>query len=57
MILERIGECRIDIGDAFTKTKGKNIRPIGKVDNAQPLTEYDENHPYIIAMYDKTEVG
>lgn len=57
MILKHIEVCRIDIGDAFTKTQGKNIRPIGKVDNARPLTEYDENHPYIIAMYDKTEVG
>ncbi|GAB1483411.1 hypothetical protein MASR2M78_22270 [Treponema sp.] len=57
MIIERVKACREDIGDAFTKTKGKNNRPIGKVENARTLTEYDENHPYIIAMYDKNEVG
>ncbi|WP_428868719.1 sulfatase-like hydrolase/transferase [Clostridium sediminicola] len=57
MIMEKIEKCRKDIGDAFTDTKGENIRDIGKVEKANPLTEYDENHPYIISMYDKTEVG
>ena len=57
MIVQRIEVCREDIGDAFTHTRGKNIRPIGKVEDAKPLTTYDENHPYIIAMYDKNEVG
>jgi hypothetical protein len=46
LIMKRIEHCRVDIGDAF-----------GKVDDPKPLTTYDENHPYIIAMYDKTEVG
>ena len=55
--MREIELCRTDIGDAFTNTKGARVRPIGKVDNAQPLTVYDENHPYIIAMYDKNEVG
>jgi arylsulfatase A-like enzyme len=57
MITERIQACREDIGDAFTQIKGSNTRPIGKVLHARPLTMYDENHPYIIAMYDKNEVG
>ncbi len=57
IITERIQACREDIGDAFTQTQGRNIRPIGKVAHAKPLTVYDENHPYIIAMYDKNEVG
>jgi arylsulfatase A-like enzyme len=57
MIMKKIEDCRQDIGDAFTNTKGKNIRPIGKVEYAKPLTVYNEKHPYIIAMYDKTEVG
>ncbi|MTI59860.1 MAG: Cerebroside-sulfatase [Firmicutes bacterium] len=57
MIMEKIEECRADIGDKFTNTIGKNTREIGQVENAKPLTEYNENHPYIISMYDKTEVG
>jgi arylsulfatase A-like enzyme len=57
MIHEKIRSCREDIGDAFTKVAGKNVRPIGKVSKAKPLTQYDENHPYIVAMYDKNEVG
>jgi arylsulfatase A len=56
-IMKKIEICREDIGDAFTNTVGKNVRSVGKVEHAKPLTEYDENHPYIISMYDKTEVG
>lgn len=56
-IMGKINICREDMGDAFTGIIGKNIRPIGKVENPKPLTVFDENHPYIIAMYDKTEVG
>lgn len=56
-IMKEIEQCRLDLGDAFTKTDAKNIRAIGKVENPKPLTEYDENHPYIISLYDKTEVG
>jgi arylsulfatase A-like enzyme len=43
---------REDIGDAATGIVGKNNRPIGRVGNAKPLTEYREDHPYMIAMYD-----
>ncbi len=49
--------CRKDIGDTFTGTVGENIRPIGRVENAKPLTEYNPEHPYIIALYDRNEVG
>lgn len=57
MIMKKIEACREDIGDEFTNTVGKNIRSAGKVDNPKPLTEYNENHPYIISLYDKTELG
>lgn len=50
-------EYRNDLGDSTTGNAGSNRRAIGKVENAKPLTEYDENHPYIIAMYDKTDAG
>jgi arylsulfatase A-like enzyme len=56
-IMKRIEACRKDVGDAFTNTKGRHVRPIGRVAHAKPLTSYDENHPYIMAMYDKNEVG
>ncbi|MCK9478132.1 MAG: sulfatase [Firmicutes bacterium] len=48
---------RNDLGDSFVNIKGENIRDIGKVENPTMLTEYDENHPYIIAMYDKSDRG
>jgi len=48
----RADACRRDIGDAATGVVGENIRPAGKVDNPKPLTQYDPNHPYIVALYD-----
>jgi len=56
-MMKKIENCRKDLGDTFSRTKGKNIREIGSVENAKPLTMYDENHPYIIALYDRNEVG
>lgn len=56
-IMEKVEECRLDMGDAVTGVKGKNVRAIGKVENAKPLTEYDINHPYIVALYDREEIG
>lgn len=52
-----IKECADDIGDEAAGIKGKNIRPAGVVLDPKPLTKYDPDHPYIIAMYDKEEVG
>lgn len=49
--------CRQDLGDAATGVAGKGVRPIGRVQNPKPLTEYDERHPYIIAMYDSEDMG
>lgn len=43
---------RHDIGDEQSGVIGKNNREIGRVDNSCTLTTYDENHPYMIAMYD-----
>ncbi len=44
--------AREDLGDTHKNIKGKRKRRIGFVENPQFLTEYDENHPYIDAMYD-----
>ena len=46
-----------DLGDEHTGIAGQGVREIGKVENPVPLTAYDENHPYIIAMYDKEDFG
>jgi len=56
-LTRRIEACRQDLGDAATGVVGSDIRPIGRVDNPKPLTEYDPDHPYIIAMYDKHHRG
>lgn len=61
-----LDECREDLGDSgvglrgtgeYIGVTGKNVRPIGRVENPVPLTEYDPDHPYIIAMYDKGDRG
>ena len=41
-----------DIGDSVDGIAGRNIRPIGRVANPKTLTEYDPEHPYMIASYD-----
>jgi arylsulfatase A-like enzyme len=48
----RAEACREDIGDVLTGATGRNCRPIGRVANARPLTEYDPDHPYMVAIYD-----
>ena len=52
-----IQACREDIGDKAVGSEGANCRPIGAVENPEPLTEYNPNHPYIIAMYDLEDAG
>ena len=54
---ELLETCRSDLGDDYTQKSGKNVRPVGETENPQPLTNYDPEHPYIIAMYDKEESG
>ena len=54
---KRIEECRKDLGDAITGITGENVRQIGRVENPHPLTEYREGHPYMVAMYDRDEIG
>ena len=54
---QRIEASRRDIGDAAVGAVGENVRPIGRVDNPKPLTQYDPNHPYFMAEYDKHHRG
>ncbi len=48
---------REELGDEATGAEGRNIRPIGRVEDPKPLTEYDPDHPYIIAIYDLEDAG
>lgn len=56
-IMKKVERCREDMGDSVVHMTGKNVRPIGRVQNARPLTEYCSSHPYIAAMYDRDEIG
>lgn len=57
VLMLKIEACRRDLGDEATNAVGENVRPIGRVDNPKPLTEYDPDHPYIMAEYDKHHRG
>ncbi len=47
-----------DLGDERLNIEpSANVRPLGKVDNPQPLTEFDPNHPYFMAEYDLPDRG
>lgn len=50
-----VEKCRNDMGDSLTTTQGKNVRPKGFVKDFKPITEYNSNHPYMIAFYDLSE--
>ena len=49
--------ARADLGDAATGTAGTGCRPLGRVAEPRPLTQFDPDHPYYIAMYDLNEIG
>lgn len=48
---------RCKLGDSLTEEKGTETRPCGVVENPKTLTSYNPEHPYIISMYDKDDVG
>ncbi|MDQ8192807.1 sulfatase [Coraliomargarita sp. SDUM461004] len=41
-----------ELGDRLTGVVGFGERASGYIEDAKPLTEYDPEHPYMIAMYD-----
>lgn len=43
-------------GDRRLAREGTEIRDIGLCKNPEPLTKYDENHPYMIACYDLADM-
>ena len=51
--LEKLADkCREDIGDSLTGIRGKNCRQKGFEKIFKPLTSYDQENPYMIALYD-----
>ena len=57
-ILETLCEkYRRELGDDLLGIKGQEIRACTRIKQPKALTEYDERHPYIVAMYDKEDKG
>jgi len=46
---------REDMGDSLTKTSGQNVRPKGFVKDFKPITQYQAEHPYMMASYDLSD--
>ena len=57
MLERQLDQCRLDLGDRASGIEGGNIRHKGRVENPRTLTQYNPDHPYIIAMYDKEDCG
>lgn len=49
-------EFRRVFGDQRLNCVGTDIREVGLCNNPKPLTEFDENHPYMIAYYDLADM-
>ncbi len=49
--------ARSTLGDARLGVTGAEVRPVGRVSDPQPLTEYDPDHPYYMAEYDLSDRG
>ena len=56
-LLALLDEGRADLGDEATGVVGRGVRPIGRVDDPQPLTTFDPDHPYYAAEYDLPHRG
>jgi len=56
--LEGLAEtARAAMGDARLGIAGAEVRPAGRVPHPTPLTEYDPDHPYVVAEYDLPDRG
>lgn len=52
-----VEQARGSLGDSITGRAGADVRPIGRVDDARPLTTYDPDHPYYLSEYDLPHRG
>jgi hypothetical protein len=48
---------RKEFGDAAQGAPVACERPVGRVDNPRPLTEYDPEYPYAVPLYDLPDCG
>ncbi len=49
-------EFRQTLGDRRLDRIGSQVRDVGECKNPRTLTEYDENHPYMVAYYDLADM-
>ena len=49
-------EFRRLLGDGRLGQVGTEIREVGLCKHPKPLTQYDKNHPYMIACYDLADM-
>jgi arylsulfatase A-like enzyme len=49
--------ARADLGDARLGLTGRDLRPVGEVDDPRTLTSFDPTHPYAVAEYDLPDRG
>jgi arylsulfatase A-like enzyme len=56
-LMRQIDRSREDLGDAATASPGTGRRPIGRVSDPRPLTTYDPDCPYFMAVYDLATQG
>ena len=56
-LMPHVDGARADLGCEASGVTGANCRPVGRASDPRPLTAYDPEHPYIIAMYDLEEAG
>ena len=49
--------ARESLGDSITERVGSDVRAIGRVESAAPLTSFDPDHPYYLAEYDLSDKG
>ena len=47
-----LDHCRQDLGDSSRAMIGKKCRASGKVNHPRTLTQYNPDHPYVVASYD-----
>ena len=56
-LTDRAQWARTSLGDARLGIIGNDIRAVGRVDGAAPLTKFDPLHPYYMAEYDLSDRG
>ncbi|MCP4434163.1 MAG: sulfatase [Actinomycetia bacterium] len=56
-LMVHVQAARSSIGDSATGSAGTQRRPVGRVEAASTLTEFDPLHPYAVAEYDLVDRG